>query len=120
MNYFDAYVYFIFAIKIGFVLMAITHIYLKVKGKTDSDLDKKVLFWKERFEFIFVFLMSFLLIYLFNPRTNRSVLIDHETKILLYLFGFILLITADWNKFVHEAPWFVKLQSIVGNKNTSR
>jgi len=117
MNYFDIYVYCIFAIKIGFILMAITHIYLKVKGELDSDLDKKILFWKERFEFIFIFLMSILLIYIFNPRNDRSLLIDHETKILLYLFGFILLITADWNKFFHEAPWFSKLQSIIGKKN---
>jgi uncharacterized protein YbjT (DUF2867 family) len=36
MNYFDVYVYCIFAIKVGFILMAITHIYLKVKGETED------------------------------------------------------------------------------------
>ena len=51
MTYFDTYIYIIFAVKICFILMAITHIYLKVKGDLDSDLDKKVLFWKERFDF---------------------------------------------------------------------
>ena len=46
-------------------------------------------------------MMSILLIYLFNPRVDRSVLIDKETKILLYLFGFILLIIAKWNLFTN-------------------
>jgi len=37
--------------------------------------------------------MALLLIFLFNPGTDRSVLIDKETKILLFLFGIILIIT---------------------------
>lgn len=95
------YITFIFLIKIGFIIMTITHIYLQAKGKEKSDLDKNILYWKERFEFIFIAMMSILLIYLFNPRVDRSVLIDKETKILLYLFGFILLITAKWNLFIN-------------------
>ena len=95
------YITFIFLIKIGFIIMTITHIYLQAKGKKKSDLDKNILYWKERFEFIFIAMMSILLIYLFNPRVDRSVLIDKETKILLYLFGFILLITAKWNLFTN-------------------
>ena len=95
------YITFIFLIKIGFIIMTITHIYLQAKGKEKSDLDKNILYWKERFEFIFIAMMSILLIYLFNPRVDRSVLIDKETKILLYLFGFILLITAKWNLFTN-------------------
>ena len=107
------YVTFIFLIKIGFVLMAIAHIYLKAKGKGKSDLDKKIVFWKERFEFIFIALMSILLIYVFNPRYDNINLIDKETKILLYLFGFILLITADWEVFFKESPFFIMLQGVV-------
>ena len=95
------YITFIFLIKIGFIIMSITHFYLKAKGKKNSDLDKHILYWKERFEFIFITMMSILLIYLFNPRVNRTLLINKETKILLYLFGFILLITAKWNLFTN-------------------
>lgn len=113
MNKFDTYITFIFLIKIGFLIMAITHVYLKFKNKDNSDLDKRILYWKERFEFIFILLMSVLLIYLFNPRHDRSILIDNETKILLYLFGFILLITANWDNFIKESPWFTTL-SIIG------
>jgi len=97
------FVYLIFIIKIGFILTAVTHIYLKVKGKEKTDLDKKILYWKERFEFIFIAAMSVLLIYLFNPRRGEMVMIDADTKLLLYLFGFVLLITANWDDFFHQA-----------------
>lgn len=113
------YITLIFIIKIGFILMAITHIYLQAKGKEKSDLDKKILYWKERFEFIFIATMSFLLIYLFNPRTDRSVLIDNETKILLYLFGFVLLITAKWDLFIKESLLFKKFQSSIGRVDSN-
>jgi len=76
MNKYDIYITFIFLIKVGFVVMAIIHIYLKAKGEEKSDLDKRILFWKERFEFIFIALMSILLIYVFNPRVDRTNLID--------------------------------------------
>ena len=87
--------------------------YLKLKHKEHSETDKKIVFWKERLEFIFIILMAVLLIYLFNPRNDRSISIDYETKILLYLFGFILLITADWKDFFHESPTFKMIQKIV-------
>jgi len=112
------YVTFIFLIKIGFIIMAVTHVYLKAKGEEKSDLDKKILYWKERFEFIFIALMSILLIYVFNPRTDRTILVDKETKILLYLFGFILLITAKWDLFIKESPLFKKIQGSVGRTST--
>ena len=115
MNNYDIYISLIFVIKIGFILMAVSHIYLKVKGEINSDLDKKIVHWKERFEFVFVLLMSVLLIYLFNPRNNRIVMIDGETNVLLYLFGFVLLITAKWGDFFHDANWFKYIQQSVQN-----
>lgn len=108
------FIYLIFAVKICFISMSVTHIYLKVKGKSDSDLDKKVFYWKERFEFIFFLLMAILLIYLFNPRMERNVIINGETKLLLYLFGIVLLITSNWDTFFHEAEWFQYLKKSVG------
>ena len=113
MEKFNMYITFIIFIKVGFVILAISHLYLKLKHKEHSETDKKIVFWKERLEFVFVILMAGLLIYLFNPRNDRSILITHETKILLYLFGFILLITADWNVFFHVSPFFKKFQKIV-------
>jgi hypothetical protein len=112
MEYLKAYIYLIFAVKILFIILAITHIYLKNKGNTDEDLDKNIVYWKERVEFIFILLMSLLLIYLFNPSHNRN--INKETKLLLYLFGFVLIITANWTEFLDEKKWFTNVQDIFG------
>lgn len=113
MEKYNLYVTLIILIKIGFIILAISHLYLKIKKQEHSETDKKILFWKERFEFMFIALMAVLLIYLFNPRTDNMSMIDYETKILLYLFGFILLITAKWSDFIHESNIFKKFQKIV-------
>jgi hypothetical protein len=107
------YITFIIFIKVGFVLLAVSHLYLKLKHKDNSETDKKIVYWKDRLEFVFIALMAVLLIYLFNPRTDRSVLVDYETKVLLYLFGFILLITAKWGTFIKESPYFKRLQEVI-------
>ena len=113
MDYYTIYISIIFLIKIVFVILATVHLYLKFKNKTGSDLDKQVLFWRERIEFIFTSLMAFLLIYLFNPKNNRIFMINHETKVLLFLFGFILIITANWKTFFKESDVFKKIQFVV-------
>jgi len=38
---------------------------------------------------------------MFYPQANRSDKLDKESKILLYLFGIILIISADWSGFIH-------------------
>ena len=113
MSWFSKYIILVIIIKVVFVILAVSHLYMKVKGKAETDTDKKIVFWKERMEFIFIFLMSLLLIYLFNPRASRDANLDYETKLLLYLFGFILLITAKWDLFIHENPLFKKFQHVV-------
>jgi len=114
MDFFSSYIIVIFAFKILFILFAATSFYLKFKGKEKSELYKKLFYWKGRIEFVFIVLMSLLLIYLFNPLKNKTNMINEETKLLLYLFGFVLLLTADWNTFIHESKWFQYLQKIVG------
>ena len=117
MGYFNIYIYIIIVIKILFILTATGHIYLKIKHQENSDLDEKFLYWKERLEFVFVFLMACLLIFIFNPRKDNSRLMNKETKILFYLFGFILLITANWGTFFKESKWFKYLQEIAGKRS---
>lgn len=107
------YIYLIFVIKLGFIFLAMAHLYLRSKGKANSETDTLILFWKERVEFVFIALMSILLIYLFNPRTNRLDMITHETKLLLFLFGFILIITAKWSTFFEESAAFKDIQDSV-------
>jgi uncharacterized membrane protein YozB (DUF420 family) len=110
MTTYTYFIIFIIIIKVIFVVLAISHVYLKIRGQENSETDKKVVYWKERLEFVFKLLMSILLIALFNPRTHKAVLIEGETKILLYLFGFVLIITANWEDFFKESKIFKEVQ----------
>jgi len=113
MSYFDKYVIFTFLFKILFAILAVLHLYFKVKGKTDSKTDKTIVYWQERVEFVFIVLMSFMLLYLFYPRSTKPIIIDFETKVLLFVFGIIILIGAKWEIFIKESPIFKKVQQIV-------
>jgi hypothetical protein len=113
MDYYTIYIYVIFLIKIVFFILASTHLYLKFKNENGSNLDKEILFWRERTEFIFILLMAILLIFLFNPYKNKMYMINNETQLLLYLFGVVLIITADWKSFFKESDIFKKIQFVV-------
>jgi hypothetical protein len=108
------YVYLVFLVKIIFIILAIYDKTLKRGGKKDATKENTITFWKERVEFIFVFLMSLLLIYIFFPRANRLNLINGEVKMLLFLFGFVLLITANWSIFFQESKLLNNTQNILG------
>lgn len=79
--------------KIILICLIAAEVYLWIKGKKTSEMDNKLHMIKTKVEKAFKLLMSLLLIYLFNPRTDRSIMIDYETKLLLCLFGIILIIT---------------------------
>lgn len=96
------FIIFVIIIKLCFIILALTHAYLKAKKRENTELNKKVVFWKDRLEFIFILSMSLLLIYIFNPRYDRHNFIDYETKLLFYLFGFVLIITAKWDIFIRK------------------
>lgn len=114
MDKYNIYLTVVILVKVMFLILAGLHVYLTVKGKANSEIDKKIEYWKEKLEFVFVALMAILFIYLFNPHTGTSILITSETKILLYLFGIFLLITAKWGDFIKESKLFKRIQSIVG------
>ena len=107
----NKYITITFLAKILFLILSIVHIYLKIKHKDATDA--KVMFWRERVEFLFISLMSFLLLYLFYPRANNELYIDFETKLLLFVFGIILLTNAKWDIFFKESPMFKKIQDVV-------
>ncbi len=116
MDYFSMYVYLIFAVKIIFIILALYERSLKRGGKKDMAKEQKIAFWKERVEFVFVLLMSLLLIYVFFPRANRINLVTGEVKLLLFLFGFILIITANWSLFFKESRSYQEIQYVLGKK----
>lgn len=110
MKYYDMYVYIVILVKVIFIILAVAHLSYKVKKQTNSPEDKKIVYWKDRMEFIFTIMMAILLIYVFNPRTSKIIGLDTETKILLFLFGIILIISAKWDIFFKESVVFKKLQ----------
>jgi hypothetical protein len=88
-------------IKISFVLLELFHIHLKRSGKENTKLDITITHLREKSETIFILLMAALLIYLFDPSENRTTLLNKpHIKQLLFLFGIVLIITADWNTLV--------------------
>ncbi len=119
MNKFDIYITLIIIIKIIFICLAVYGIILKHKNPNDKKKIASITFWKERIEFLFIALMSSLLIYLFNPRYNNMGMITNETKILLYLFGFILILTADWGLFIKESPFVMNIKHSLGNEGST-
>lgn len=110
---FSLFVTSIFALKILFIVLAVSYLYTKHRDPKDMDRLTTLQFWKERVEFVFVFCMSLLLLYLFNPRANHLALITKETQWLLYLFGFILIATAQWELFWTQSPWIPMVRSVL-------
>jgi hypothetical protein len=109
MSKYEIYVTLIIIIKIAFITLAIARLFVKYKNPNDKKLIALLEFWKDRLEFVFKTLMSILLIYVFNPRYDNLKLINtYETKLLLYLFGFVLLLTTNWEDFIKKSPLFKK------------
>ena len=107
----DYFVFFIILIKICFIISAIGHIYFSHSINPNAKkIDDKLLYFKERTEFIFIISMSILLIYHFNPRFSKKP-INEETSLLFFLFGWVLIITAKWSLFITEAPWYKRIIS---------
>lgn len=116
----DMFILFIIFIKVVFILTSIGHVILThmTRKGTDSDTndkkkegeDVKLMYWKERTEFIFIASMAILLIYYFNPRSMKP--LNKETSLLFYLFGWVLLITAKWGIFIKDAKWYSLVSSI--------
>jgi hypothetical protein len=102
MKAFDYLIYFTFFIKIIFIGSAISIKYLEHKNKNANT--QTLVFWKERSEFIFKACLSLILILLFNPRRKTPLIINTETKLLLYLYGFIVILQANWGQFLKESP----------------
>lgn len=102
----DFFVLFVMFVKLVFIVSAIGHAVLHLFVATSpqaAKIDPQLLFWKERTEFVFKASMSFLLIHHFRPGHNRVV--NGELSLLFFLFGWILIFTADWHQFFESSPW---------------
>lgn len=107
----DKFLLVIIFIKLVFIISTIGHLFAsRSSNQRVQKMDPKLVYWKNRTEFIFTILMAFLLIYEFNPRSAPKPMTG-ETRLLIYLFGWILILTADWNLFITEANWYKKIVS---------
>ena len=104
----------IIIIKLIFILLKGAAFYNRVMGNIDTLFGTNVLFWADRVEFIYTFLMAILMISLFRKAVNdgQICIYDKETIFLMYVFGFILLFTADWNEFISESTIITNVQNI--------
>lgn len=109
----DIFLYFIIFIKLVFSLTYFLHIYfskVNPNSQKGQEIDPTILFWKERTEFIFIASMSALMIYLFNPWKTEPLVFNNEMKVLFYVLGWVLLVTANWAIFFKESPIVMEIQ----------
>ena len=97
------FIYFIILVKGLFLFFAVWNFYLKKKhgrGGGETKLEKRVLYYKNLTENIFIVSVSLLLIYLFNPYHDNKYLDNKYVKILFFIYGILMLITFDWSEFI--------------------
>lgn len=108
-NQIDYFLFFIIIFKLGFIFSSLGNVV--ASHYNANKINNNLLYWKKRTEFMFVVSMAILLIIVFNPYKN--VPIDENSSDLFFLFGIILLITANWNLFITEAKWYKKFISVI-------
>ena len=118
MTAYNLLIILIIMIKVVFILLKLTAFYNRVMGIKDTLFSTNVLFWADRVEFIYTFLMAILIIALFKNavKDGQICIYDKETLFLMYVFGIILLFTADWNEFISESTIITNIQNMLGIK----
>ena len=91
----DPYVSFLFIIVVVKVIFIVATLGLLILSKIDpsnKNIDKlsKI---QDKTHNSFSLLVSILLIYIFNPYKSRETRLDLETKLLIYLYGWITILT---------------------------
>jgi len=116
---YDNYVLFIIFIKILFIIFATVTFLLRLKIKFSNNNNKIVRIYnnlsvcKEVLELLFIVSTALICIIVFYPFYKEVVIIDKSTRTLLFLYGFIILITAKWSILTELPQWFVNLQHLV-------
>jgi hypothetical protein len=106
-NIYMLFLFFIIFLKIVFLIASTGNIYLKFFNKNQNpDIEEKFKYWQERTEFLFIVCMSALLLIIFYPRHKTEWKLNREERLMLYLFGWILLYTANWKIFIDDALWY--------------
>ena len=118
MNSYDCFIYFIVLNKILFVMFGVWHFILVRENKGETEFSANLHYWKEYCEFIFIACMAILCLYLFNPFLEIRPAINYKTRVLLFIFGFIVLLNGNWNLFFEQSKWFTLVQYFITGKGS--
>ena len=110
------FVVFIYLLKLSFILLSLYKIYIKKRTPYDEVHIQRVQIIRERIEFIFIISMAILLLSCFYPGSKDQP-ISHDKRVLFFIFGTILIITAKWEDFFNESPSLREVQRIIGQNN---
>jgi hypothetical protein len=112
----EIFVYFIIVIKILFLITSISYLLLShITNPSNKIKSLNVFFlgWKSKIELVFTILMSCLIIFIFTPWRDNTVFLTTEIKFLFYLFGFILILGANWELIIPDVTIFSIAQSTI-------
>ena len=110
----NAFIYFIFFVKILFILFAGTALYFEVENDSKNPWSTWAIYWKNRTEFIFIASMSLICLILFNPFSKGPLVLDHDVRLLLFVYGIMILITSNWKTFFGAVPqWLLHFQKLL-------
>lgn len=120
---YTVFIIFTIVVKVCFIILALVEKSYEWAGKKNSETAQNVVYWKKRADFVFIICMSLLLIYIFGPyakaiiinEMNQSIVtgetktvyeVDSEARLLLALYGFIMILTSDWQSFFGHPSLF--------------
>lgn len=118
MNSYDCFIYYIVLNKILFVIFGVWHFILVRENKGETEFSSSLHIWKEYCEFMFIACMAILSIYLFNPFLEVRPAINYETRVLLFVFGWIVLLNSNWTLFFEQSKWFTLLQYFITGRSS--
>lgn len=108
---YELYLNLILAVKMLYLIIIILR--FRAQKKNNCKQSKKYDKLETLMHNLFLLLVSLLLLYLFRPSLRRSVTIDGETKLYLFIFGGLTLISLAKN--------FIKVHDVnVSNKEITR
>ena len=84
-------IFIIFVIKTIFILSTISILILKKVDPKNAVVEKLTVI-QDKTHNAFSLIVAGLIIYLFNPRKNRETKLDMETKLILFLYGWIVIL----------------------------
>lgn len=114
-SYLDFFILFIIITKVCFLFFAAGDAVLhhSTNNYIQNVLVPKVSHWRDISEIIYVVSMGILLIYVFKIRENGIHGIEEDVSFLLFLFGIILILTADWSVFFKNYTWYQKFNKFI-------